>query len=86
MTKEQLIKGIQVAEAKAWKQLSEDRAMFGNDHNITIRSRAEWSTLYDLRGSLGLEGLSIIQLLEMDLLPDHNGVGALKHLKEKMAS
>ena len=80
MKKEQLIKGIQVAEAKAWKQLSEDRAILGNDHNITTRSRAEWSTLYDLRGSLGLEGLSIIQLLEMDLLPDHNRV------EEKMAS
>ena len=72
MTKEQLIKGIQLAEAKAWKQLSEDRAILGNDHNITIRSRAEWATLYDLRGSLGLEGLPIIQLLEMDLLPDHS--------------
>lgn len=71
MTKEQLIKGIQVAEAKAWKQLSEDRAILGNDHNITIRSRAEWATLYDLRGSLGLEGLPITQLLEMDLLPNH---------------
>jgi|688.fasta_scaffold1656417_1 hypothetical protein len=71
MTKEQLIKGIQVAEAKAWKQLSEDRAILGNDHNITIRSRAEWATLYDLRRSLGLGALSNIQLLEMDLLPDH---------------
>jgi hypothetical protein len=80
MTKKQMILAIQVAEAKAWKQLSEDRAILGNDHNITIRSRAEWSTLYDLRESLGLEGLSIIQLLEMDLLPDHNRVG------EKMAS
>ena len=80
MTKEQLIKGIQVAEAKAWKQLSEDGVILGNDHNITIRSRVEWSTLYDLRKSLGLEGLPVIQLLEMDLLPGHNGV------MEKMAS
>ena len=71
MTKEQLIKGIQVAEAKAWKQLSEDRVLCGNDHDITKRSRTEWSTLYELRKSLGLEGLPVIQLLEMDLLPDH---------------
>lgn len=80
MTKEQLIKGIQVAEAKAWKQLSEDKALCGNDHDITKRSRTEWGTLYELRKSLGLEGLPIIQLLEMDLLPDHNGV------KEEIAS
>lgn len=80
MTKKQMILAIQVAEAKAWKQLSEDRAILGNDHNITIRSRAEWSTLYDLRESLGLKGLPVIQLLEMNLLP-----GQSKWVKE-MAS
>jgi len=73
MTKEQLIKGIQVAEAKAWKQLSEDKALCGNDHDITKRSRTEWGTLYELRKSLGLEELSITQLLEMDLLPGQSG-------------
>ena len=80
MTKEQLIEGIQVAEAKAWKQLSEDKVLCGNDHDITKRSRTEWGTLYELRKSLGLEGLSIIQLLEMDLLPGYDGV------KEEIAS
>jgi hypothetical protein len=34
---------------QAWKQLEEDKHMFGNGHPITKESRAKWCTLDDVK-------------------------------------
>jgi hypothetical protein len=69
MTKRELITAIQVEEAKAWKQLGEVKDAFGVDSEQVARARSAWSSLFNLREQLGLPGLSLLELLEMDLLP-----------------
>jgi len=69
MTKTQMIKEIQVAEAKAWKTLGEMKDAFGTDSAEATAARRAWGSLFDLREQLGLPGLSVLELLEMGLLP-----------------
>ena len=70
-TKAQLIEAIQVAEAKAWKQLSEDKKHFGQDDIITRGTRREWNALFELRESLNIPGMSLMKMIHLDLLPTH---------------
>ena len=72
MTKTQMIREIQVAEAKAWKEYNENKALYGPADSLTTRYRITWHALYELRKQLGLEGLPVLELLEMNLLPEFN--------------
>ena len=69
MTKKQMVEEIQVAEAKAWKELQEAKKLWGTDEPITTRLRAQWSMLYELRDALGIPALSIQSLIDRDLVP-----------------
>ena len=54
MTKKEMIKSIQVSEAKAFLTLKQKTNQFGDDHVITKRSRTEWITVNELMESLGI--------------------------------
>ncbi len=69
MTKKQLIEDIQVAEAKAWNQYQRDVKQNGKDDPITDRSRTAWAALYRLRESLGIPGMEVKRLYDLNLLP-----------------
>ena len=73
MTKAQMIKDIQLAEARAWKHYRDMDAAAGRDSSITMdmitRSRTQWSTLYDLREALGIPSLPVSQMRALNLVP-----------------
>jgi hypothetical protein len=69
MTKQEMIKQIQLAEAAAWQTLSRDRRRFGIDSDITNTSRKLWKRLYDLREAAGAPGLGAAEMAAEDLLP-----------------
>jgi len=69
MTKQEMIHEIQVAEARAWKELGEIKDAFGTDAEQTTRARSAWHTLYTLREQLGIGGLPALELLRLQLLP-----------------
>ena len=73
MTKAQMIKDIQLAEARAWKHYRDLDAAAGRDSSITMdqvtRSRTQWSTLYDLREGLGIPSLPVSQMRALNLVP-----------------
>ena len=69
MTKKEMIRAIQVAEAKAWQQLSRDKRALGINSDNTNLSRSEWGALYDLRKSLGLPGLGVADMIAEGVLP-----------------
>ena len=71
MTKQEMIHEIQVAEARAWKELGEIKDAFGPDAERTARARSAWHALYALREQLGIGGLTVERMQEMDLLPWH---------------
>jgi hypothetical protein len=68
MTKKEMITAIQVAEAKAWKEFKSKKALYGGDDSITKGARREWRALFELQEQLGIKGLPVKQLVEMDLL------------------
>jgi len=68
MTKKQMIQAIQVAEAKAWKELSELKKSLSTDDDIVKAARRGWRTLFELRESMNVPGLPVRQLIEMNLL------------------
>ena len=68
MTKKEMIQAIQVAEAKAWKELKSNKKLYGENDPITNGARRAWRTLFELQEQLGIEGLPVKQLVEMDLL------------------
>ena len=68
MTKREMIQAIQVAEAKAWKEFKSKKACYGGDDSITKGARREWRTLFVLQEQLGIAGLPVNQLVEMDLI------------------
>jgi hypothetical protein len=76
MTKKEMIQAIQVAEAKAWKEYNENKGLYGPADTLTSRCRTAWGALYELRKQLGVDGLSIHELLEMNLLPTHESLMA----------
>ena len=69
MTKREMIKAIQVAEARAWKQLQDDKKLFGETSAITDITRNKWNPLFELREALGIPGLGVSDLIREDLLP-----------------
>ena len=73
MTKTQMIRDIQLAEARAWKEYRDLDAAAGRDSSITMdrvtRSRARWSTLYDLREAMGIPSLPVSQMVALNLMP-----------------
>ena len=68
MTKVEMVEAIQVAEAKAWKEYQESNKLWGSENSLTRRLRMGWVTIYDLRESMGIEGLKVERLLELDLV------------------
>jgi hypothetical protein len=68
MTKKEMILAIQVAEARAWKELSELKKSLSTDDDIVKATRRGWRTLFELRESMNVPGLPVRQLIEMDLL------------------
>lgn len=54
MKKKEMIRVIQVAEAKAWKQYSLNKELYGADDEITKTSRIKWTCLFDLRQQLDI--------------------------------
>lgn len=58
MTKRELIRAIQITEAKAWQTLQRDKKTFGENHRVTETSRNAWSPVYELRESLGIPSLA----------------------------
>jgi hypothetical protein len=69
MTKQEMIKQIQLAEAAAWQQLCRNRKAFGNDADCTDTSRKLWARLYDLLEAAGAPGLGVAEMVAEDLLP-----------------
>ena len=73
MTKTQMITDIQLAEARAWKHYRDMDAAAGRDSSITMdmitRSRTQWSTLYDLRESMGIPSMPPSQMRALNLMP-----------------
>jgi hypothetical protein len=73
MTKAQMIKDIQLAEARAWKHYRDLDAAAGRDSSITMdmitRSRTQWATLYDLREGLGIPSMPPSQMHALGLFP-----------------
>ena len=69
MTKKQLVEEIRLAEAKAWKEYQESKALWGKDDAITVRCQAKWSALYDLLEALGIGIMPVAKLIENNLLP-----------------
>ena len=73
MTKAQMIKDIQLAEARAWKHYRDLDAAAGRDSSITMdmitRSRTQWATLYDLREGLGIPSMPVSQMVAQNLMP-----------------
>ena len=69
MTKKEMIELIQVAEAKAWKQYSLNKKLYGPAEPVTRRSCIEWSTLHDMLKQLGIGPLPIGKTIELNLLP-----------------
>ena len=55
MTKREMIQTIQVAEAKAWKDYQDAKTLWGDDNAVTTRRRQRWSTIYDMRETLGID-------------------------------
>ena len=68
MTKVQMVDAIQLAEAKAWKEYREAKDTWGIDNSITARFRTAWVVIFDLRESMGIDGLNIERLFELDLV------------------
>jgi len=69
MTKQAMIRQIQVAEAKAWQTLQNDKEAHGLESPIACSSRDYWSALYDLMGQLDIPSLGISDLIAEDLVP-----------------
>ena len=74
MTKAQMIKDIQLAEARAWKHYRDLDAAAGRDSSITMdqvtRSRTQWAALYDLREGLGIPSMPVSQMRALNLVPE----------------
>lgn len=69
MTKKQLVEEIQRAEAAAWKEFQDSKAIWGKDDTMTARRSAKWIALFDLREALGVDPMPIDQLIAEDLVP-----------------
>ena len=73
MTKAQMIKDIQLAEARAWKHYRDLDAAACRDSSITMdqvtRSRTQWAALYDLREGLGIPSMPPATMTALNLFP-----------------
>ena len=69
MTKKEMIKEIQVAEAKAWKLYRvAHKHGAGYDAEHVDRLRSKWAGLFDLRERLGIASLGVRELEKLGLL------------------
>jgi hypothetical protein len=68
MTKKEIIKAIQVAEARAWSQYQSEKREFGSNSRFATEAIKAWGTLYDLREELGIESLPVSEALDAGLL------------------
>lgn len=68
MTKKQMVEQIQVAEAKAWKELQQAKKLWGQDDPLTTNLRSQWSAVYSLREALGIESLPVAELVTRNLI------------------
>jgi hypothetical protein len=55
MTKEKMIKTIQLFEAKAFLRLKTDERLFGEDDKWTSKSRSRWIEIESLMTELGIK-------------------------------
>ena len=55
MTKKEMIKAIQKKEAELWLEFNSMKEVFGENNNITLRSRREWNSIFSLMSELGIE-------------------------------
>lgn len=72
MTKAQMTKEIQVAEAQAWKayrDASVTLSKTGYSLEQIERLKNRWVALYDLREALGIPSLPVSQMRAMNLVP-----------------
>lgn len=70
MTKKEMIKEIQVAEAQAWKAFRDAEVEgMGYSKEQIDRLKNKWVALYDLRESLGIPALSFGTMYAMNLVP-----------------
>ena len=69
MTKKELIRAIQITEARAWQTLQADKKTFGEDHVVTEISRNQWSPVFELRQSLGIPSLAMSDCIAEGVLP-----------------
>lgn len=69
MTKREMIQTIQVAEAKAWKELKRAQRLWGREDELTSKLRAQWSMAYELREAMGVPGLPVDAMIALDLVP-----------------
>lgn len=68
MTKKEMIKEIQVAEAKAWKLFQEAKKLWGREDSITAKLGSKWNALHELRKELGIESLPVTELVTRNLI------------------
>jgi hypothetical protein len=69
MTKKELIRAIQITEARAWQTLQADKKTFGEDHVVTAISRNAWSPVFELRTALGIPSLGMSDMIAEGVLP-----------------
>ena len=69
MTKAQMIKDIQVAEAQAWKAYRDATVGMGYSPEQIDRLKNRWVALYDLREEMGIPALTVAQMRAMNLVP-----------------
>jgi hypothetical protein len=69
MTKRELIRAIQITEARAWQTLQADKKTFGEDHVVTAISRNAWGPVFELRTALGIPSLGMSDCIAEGVLP-----------------
>jgi hypothetical protein len=69
MTKKELIRAIQITEARAWQTLQADKKTFGENHKVTEISRNQWSPVFELRTALGIPSLGMSDMIAEGVLP-----------------
>ena len=70
MKKQEMIREIQLAEARAWKAYRDATVeSLGYSLEQIDRLKNRWVALYDLREEMGIPCLSVLQLFTMNLVP-----------------
>jgi hypothetical protein len=67
MSKNEMIKKIQISEAKAWGEFQSVSKLWGADDEIVSKRRAIWVAIDNLRESMGIERIKTMELIELGL-------------------